>query len=302
MPRRLPLALTLALTLVLAQLPARPAAANGLPVRITREPASILVPHEATPVGVAGEVLTFDFRDASPNGFVWYPEVIASYALFNPSAEKQHVTVAFLYLDTWGDGPPLADGFEGMRVTWQGEPLPLSTALARREVRGDVWSGELHWLDPVTGERYAVHPVHQGAIVRAAVASFDVDAGGEGVLEVRYRQEDSGCDQCNRWIGHPIWHYTYLLQPARHWAFFESLTIRVLVPAGMALAAEPPLEPQGDGVWEAAFDGLPEGDLHLSIRPPGHTAQVAAAWSALLAAAVLPAAWLLRRRLRLPAG
>lgn len=278
---------------------ARPVLANGLPVRFLRDPASILAPHEATPVGVVREVLTFDFREATLNGHQWYPEVVASYHLRNPSGETQRVTVAFLYLDRWaGDGPPVVEGLAGMFLSWQGEPLTVSLVSPPPQVGADLWTREFHWLDPATGRRYDVRPVRQGAPIRAAVAAFDVDARGEGVLEVRYRQEDSGCDQCNRWIGEPIWHYTYLLQPARHWAFFETLTVRVIVPPGMALAAEPSLRPQGGGVWEASFDGLPEGDLHLSIRPPGHTAEVAAAWGTALVVAVGPVAWVLIRRRR----
>ncbi|HEX6988640.1 MAG TPA: hypothetical protein VF282_04170, partial [Bacillota bacterium] len=165
----------------------RPAWANGLPVQYVGHRASILVPHEATRVGVAREVLTFDFRDASPNGYVQYPEVVASYHLLNPSGDAQRVAVAFLYLDG-GGGPSVVEDVEGVDMTWQEEPLAVSVLPPPQQVAADVWPREHHWLDPATGQRYAVRPVHQGELLRAAVSTFHVEAGGGGVLKVRYRQ------------------------------------------------------------------------------------------------------------------
>ena len=278
---------------------ARTAMANGLPVQEVRHPAGGLVPDDNTPVGVAHETLTFDFRGASPNGHVWLPWVTASYELENPSPVAQRLTVAFLYLDQAGVGglPEAAgEGERGLVITWRGQSLPLEVTDPPAAVLEELRGTELHWLDPATGQRYAVHPVDAAGTIKAAVASLDIEPGGGGLLEVRFRQPYAGCDQCNRRLGKPIWHYTYLLRPARHWAHFGSLTIRVLAPGGMAVATEPALEPAGEGVWEKTFASLPPGDLHVSIRPPGVPW---APWAGLAVVAVAgAAAWVARGRLR----
>lgn len=273
--------------------------ANGLPVQEIGNPVGVLVPDDKTPVGVAHETLTFDFRGASPNGHVWLPRVTASYELENPSEVTQRLTVAFLYLDTAGLGSlpePVVEGERGLEISWRGRSLPLEVTDPPAAVVASLRGTELHWLDPATGRRYAVHPVQDAEVIKAAVASLDIEPRGDGLLEVRFRQPYSGCDQCNRRIGKPIWHYTYLLRPARYWAFFGSLTIRVLAPPGMALGTEPALERTGDGVWEKTFSSLPPGDLHLSIRPPGF------AWAPWVGLAVVViagvAAWAVRLRVR----
>lgn len=206
-----------------------------------------------------------------------------------------------MYLDPAGlDGlpDPLVEGERGLEISWQGELLPLEVTEPPAAVAARLRGVELHWLDPATGRRYAVHPLQDSQVLRAAVTSLEIGPRGHGRLEVRFRQPYSGCDRCNRRIGGPIWHYTYLLQPARHWAFVESLTIRVLAPPGMAVASEPALDRAGGGTWEKTFSSLPPGDLHLSIRSPGLGWVPWAGLAILVVAGV--ATWAARRRVRAP--
>ncbi len=315
-PGILTLAILILALLILAVF-ASIAQSNSLPKTVRHGPTGALLPGRETAVGVVEERLFFDFGAADSENVIVRPNVTVEYVLQNPSGQDETLEVAFYYLE--GVVFPYDPKFT---VIWMGRektvnletvppgapapPLPsFSHELAGREELGEL---EIHWLDPRTGEVYEKQAVTTTALA-ATVFTLTVGAGEQGTLQVKYRQSSSGFDRSVA----PTWHYTYLLSPARRWAFFKALTIRVQAPFGAAVVTEPKLERIGGrrtGVQERRFDGLPEGELHISVRSPAIVLQgalrylwflLAGLWSspvflALLAVGILAAGTLTWRR------
>jgi hypothetical protein len=252
---------TLIVSVILA--PA-PALANGLPRQLLRGPSGIVLPGRETAVGVVAEALTFDFRNASPNDSFFRPFVTAAYTMQNPSQADETLEVTFFFLSNLGSP------YEDFSARWNDQELTTKLDVGANKLLHGGPAGlgtiEMHWLNPSTGKPYAIHQVTDGQVTEAAFR-MTVKARESGTLQVRYRQDDSGCDQCNRLLSQPISHYTYLLSPARQWAFFKGLTVQVIAPFGMRVAMEPALTKVGSGQWEGEFGSLPSGEFHLSVRP-----------------------------------
>jgi hypothetical protein len=89
-------------------------------------------------------------------------------------------------------------------------------------------------------------------------------APGPHEIRVRYRAQPTAHS-----AGSPAryWQLAYVLAPAREWAGFGGLDVRVELPAGWAAAASPVLRRQGDalvGSWRT----LPADALALTARAP----------------------------------
>ena len=65
-----------------------------------------------------------------------------------------------------------------------------------------------------------------------------------------------------------IWQVAYVLAPARQWASFGDLSVRVQLPAGWRARALPDLTRKGD-ILEGQFSGLPADGLVMSASFPG---------------------------------
>ena len=63
------------------------------------------------------------------------------------------------------------------------------------------------------------------------------------------------------------WQLGYVLAPARDWASFGDLDVRVELPPGWSAASEPSLSREGD-VLTGAFDGVPADAMALTAQAP----------------------------------
>lgn len=243
------------------------ARANGLPAKKVEGPRGLILPDRATAVGVDREELVFDFTGPQPNDIVYFPLVTARYRLRNTGSQTEVLDVAFLSMQKY------SSPYRDVAVTWEGEQLMVQPLPPRQSLPVDSPLAHLAevkqlWLDPYTGEVYS-EKYPPGATLRADVFTLSVPPGGPRELVVQYRQDPSGEDATHG--PGRILHYTYLLSPARHWAFFHGLDIRVLLPSRLKLASLPGLkkekEADGTAVWGGNFESLPEGELQLSVVP-----------------------------------
>jgi len=237
------------------------ASANGYPAEMTLEPGGIVLPGEEARTGVLSETLTFDFREARDKPFC-APFVTAEYTLENPSDFDETLEVAFFYTTS---GTNRAYHDSKLMAFWNGNEIETRTHPARLDEGAfiDIGRLQMHWLNPETGEIAVTQVANVDR--KYVLFSVSVQAHSQGKLVVKYRQEPSGFENLRSWSA-PILHYTYLLSPAKRWAFFRDLTIRVVVPDGFQVATEPHLDEKAPGVYEERFEGLPEGDLHLSVK------------------------------------
>jgi hypothetical protein len=65
----------------------------------------------------------------------------------------------------------------------------------------------------------------------------------------------------------PKYTYTYLLSPARNWADFGSLDVEIITPeeAPYVIESSLPFARDGENLYSAGFDGLPEAELTFTL-------------------------------------
>lgn len=83
-------------------------------------------------------------------------------------------------------------------------------------------------------------------------------------VEVQYRISGSMDRSTTR---DPVYTVRYLLNPAAGWREFGKLEVRIFTPemAPYVIASSQELVPVEPGLYEGSFEGLPEGDLELSL-------------------------------------
>ena len=93
----------------------------------------------------------------------------------------------------------------------------------------------------------------------------------------------------------PVWQLGYVLAPARDWASFGTLDVRVRVPRGWRAGSSIPLQRRGNELT-GSFRGVPADALALAVqRPRPSTAPWLLLWLALSAALLAFFGWLARR-------
>jgi hypothetical protein len=90
-------------------------------------------------------------------------------------------------------------------------------------------------------------------------------APGAHVIRVRYEARATAHATGNS--PNVYWQLGYVLSPARQWARFGGLDVRVLLPAGWKAASEPSMKRVGDAL-EGSWDGLPADALALTVQSP----------------------------------
>ncbi|MFZ5827351.1 MAG: hypothetical protein ACOY94_23880 [Bacillota bacterium] len=238
------------------------AAANGGPPQVGGDMAGVVLPARSSTVHVLKEWLRFQVSDDFEEA-----QVTARYQLEN-RGEAVTLPVVFVVQD-------FGHRREVPVITWNGEPrsvLPLSTTSldpAQQELMRKAWGGESEVVDPVSGERYVLED-YRGQPVgdedgRLSFYRFELvlGAGEGGMLEVTYTQQ-AGYDRA-RYV-HRVYHYQYLLLPARGWASFGGLEIEVeAAPARRAYFASSLPLTWSDGAYRASLPGLPEQNLLFSF-------------------------------------
>ncbi len=212
-------------------------------------------------IAILHEQLIFEFRRDTVN-----PLVTVEYAIRNDSGEALELRLGFIHM------LPMFGG--QLEVKWNDTPLTTQRSdwfelTANNSV--DLALPDLIWMNPTTDTIYSTRTadVHQ---VSADIFQLALLPHEEGVLRVEYRQPPSGYDRKYRFFLSflkPIYHYTYLLSPTKLWGSFGGLSIEVRYPEGMAIAVSPQLDEVSEGILAGTFPTLPEGELHLSVRPPG---------------------------------
>lgn len=248
----------LAMLLLLLMIVAAPtsALANAGPPRYVGDTGGPLLPGESAQVHVLREDLQFHLR---PD--LRYADVIASYTLENrgPALSGQPFIFVVQALD---DDLELAAAWEGIRLPVE-EVDPAQFTPGEREAMAEAWTRVDTWLDPVTGEFYEPEVVAGQTGLWYYRFFVDLPAGAVGKLEVSY--QDGGAYDRVRYV-HPVYHYQYLLQPARGWASFGPLAIEVTVPEGIDIYFASNLEFQREeGAYRVQLPCLPDENLTFAV-------------------------------------
>ncbi|MEW8978190.1 MAG: hypothetical protein AB2385_07275 [Symbiobacterium sp.] len=238
-------------------LPTAVAWANAGPPRFSGNTGGPLLPGKSDQVHVLGEILRFDLAPDFSRA-----TVTARYTLANrgPALDDQ----PFIFV--------VQEGRETAALTasWQGEPLAVEavdlaqfTPEERAEMAG-AWGTVDVWMDPVTGEPYTPGAfVGTDPVVSYYRFTVDLPAGATGELTVRYEQP-SAWDRTRYALR--VHHYQYLVLPARGWASFGPLEVRVAAPEGSRYYFAANLDfRREDGEYVAEYPGLPQANLSFAV-------------------------------------
>gem|GEM_PF-2877010 len=231
------------------------ALANSAPPTRQGERGGVLVPGRSDQVHILREQLRFEMDEG-----LFSAEVIARYDMQNRGAALTNYPVIFALQDA-GEGT-----VQKMVVSWNGESLPITAvnvapASDALEALAAAWTTVEFSVDPVSGKPVDVTGFHGRSSLQFGQFELNLPAGGTGTLEVRY-QHTAAQDRRSR--AHPVYHYQYLLLPARAWASFGALEISVKAPERIFFSATLPFT-YADGEYRASFKGLPEKNLAFGI-------------------------------------
>jgi len=232
------------------------ALANAAPPRYVGDAGGPLLPGHSDQVHVLHEALWFHLH---PD--LRFADVRAVYTLENRGPALFGQPFIFVAQSS-GDDLKLA-------ATWEGASLPVEEVDPEQftpgelEAMEEVWTRVDTWLDPVTGEFYDPDVVAGQGGLRFYRFAVDLPAGGVGKLEVGYQHR--GAYDRVRHV-HPVYHYQYLLQPARGWASFGPLEIRVTLPAEINTYFASNLDfEREDGAYRVQLPGLPDENLTFAV-------------------------------------
>lgn len=253
--------LSLLLAVALLLMTAGGAHANSGPPRWTGDKAGALLPGRSSTIHVAQEHLRFAMAESLAE-----TQVTARYLMENRGNQPEQVELIFVIQD-WGPGWLQASDptftLDGERLTSVPVPSEALPEAAQREMAA-AWGAESQVIDPVTGERYDLDPYGGGdGRLLYHQASFPLAAGERKELAVSYYQQ-AGFHK-NRYA-HPIYHYQYLLLPAKGWASFGPLEIEVVAPPASKAFFRSTLDfTYRDGAYRASFPTLPEQNLTFAF-------------------------------------
>lgn len=239
-----------------------------MPVTLQFAPSLMIVPNAETKIEVESEELLFDFRPPSPSESL--PFVTAVYHLKNKLPNDEQLMVAFLYLGKTTN----------LSAAWNGKDISINPADVNYPLNWSPPNGletlltpENKWFNPTNGEIYSTKIIYPEG-THASLIPLTIQANSGGELAVHFLQSYSACDKCNN-PSEKIFHFTYLLSPARYWASFRNLTVTVIGPADYDLSSEPNLISKGieNGfpVYSSHFSNLPEGEFYFSIKKKGES-------------------------------
>lgn len=230
--------------------------ANAAPPRYTGDAGGPLLPGQSAQVHVLEETLTFDLHSD-----LRHADVMAAYTLENRGPALSGQPFIFV-VQASEDDLKLAAAWEGASLPVE-EVDPEQFTPGELELMEDAWTRVDTWLDPVSGEYYQPEVVVGQADLRYYRFFVDLPAGAVGKLEVSYQPR--GAYDRVRHV-HPIYHYQYLLQPARGWASFGPLEVQVIPPAGVDMYFASNLAfQQEDGVYRLQLPGLPDENLTFAV-------------------------------------
>lgn len=223
------------------------------PIAIETTPGGSLRPAGDTTIEVVNEHLLIDLTEREGR-------IKATYLLQNRTEESVDLSVAFPM-------PPWVLGEWKVAVMLDGLAYPVRSALGPVAVFDDELVTHSHWLDPFTGTAYWPPKVSEPVTPQYLIFGVSFLPGQQRTLSVEYWQFPG--EDYSLLLG-PVRRFDHLLQPARHWARFGSLTIEVRVPESYALSSVMPIMKTSAGRYQAYFEELPVGNLSLFLAPgPG---------------------------------
>ena len=232
--------LALSISLLISLASARPAHANMARSSWPGDQHGPLMAEGPTDVRVDSEELSFKLTaDLSA------ADVTATYHMTNGGAAASSGEVAFVYVigeEMRGDPQAL----QPPRITIDGAAVEFRaiTDPDQQTARGSTWTKlpnqDLGWL----------------------VFTLDFAPGQKRVVEVRYPHLAS-LDLAEH--VNPSFAYRYLLSPAKSWASFGALRLRVQVPAQTELLSSTIALQRNGEVYQADLTGLPEGELTFEV-------------------------------------
>lgn len=244
------------LLLILLAIPAV-SLANSAPPRTYGDKPGVLVPGASHQVHINREDLQFVLTN---NGYA--ANVTARYEMENRGGALTDFPVAFALQ---GNGGSQHD----LNVTWNGKPLSVilretgGLSDEQRREMDQAWTAMDFVVDPVSGESRKFQGAFGHNLLSLGLFNLSMDAGAKGTLEVTYE----GRAAMDRTVyAYPVYHFQYLLLPARSWASFGPLEIRVqgADPKATFFKSNLPFTYQ-DGEWRASFNGLPDQNLAFSV-------------------------------------
>ncbi|QAT48501.1 hypothetical protein EQM14_01190 [Caproiciproducens sp. NJN-50] len=103
---------------------------------------------------------------------------------------------------------------------------------------------------------------------RILLLTYEVPFPAGGARQVSVQYPVSGEMNAEK-TASPVYSYGYLLDPAKNWARFQNLSVRVVPPkeAPYVVRSSLPMTRSQDGSYTAKFNSLPDGDLTFSLYP-----------------------------------
>ncbi|HYG57453.1 MAG TPA: hypothetical protein VD902_05240, partial [Symbiobacteriaceae bacterium] len=199
------------------------ALANSAPPQWHGDKGGVLVPGTSGEIHVLGEELRFDVEDSLATA-----QVSARYEMANRGPAVGEFPVVFVYQGTGS----------AVKVTWNGQPLEAAPVLLDEQAAAATraaWTAMDTVVDPVNGEVYSSADFFGHDELGFVQFALTMGAGETGTLEVSYKH--TAAEDRTR-HAHRLYHYQYLLLPAKGWASFGPLEVRVKAPgAGAAFFA-----------------------------------------------------------------
>lgn len=258
--RRTLILLMLGAMLLFSMVAAVPLLANSAPPRWYGDKAGVPLPGSSSQVHVRKETLRFDVK--GDDGAYGKARVSARYEMENAGPALTDFPVLFVIEDAGGSE-------RNLKVTWKGaavEAQPLETNALSQQEQAEVssaWGALRTVMDPVTGEKQTMQDYFGQHELHFVQFALDLPAGLTATLEVSFDQT-AAADRTARI--HPLYHYQYLILPAKSWASFGPLEVAVRAPGPEKAFFASNLPMTYDGAeYKASFPGLPPEDLAFSF-------------------------------------
>jgi hypothetical protein len=235
-----------------------PAAANSAPPSWHGDKGAMLLPGSSSQVHVKRETLTFDVAGGLERALV-----TARYEMENRGGALPDFAVVFV-VEAAGE-----TAVKSLVASWNGQPLasgevvPQGLTAEQMQQMEQSWGALTTVIDPVTGEQYSSKDFFGNNGLHFAGFKLNLAAGATGTLEVQY-SHTAARDRSKH--AHDLYFYQYLLSPAKGWASFGPLEIRIrnLTQKQAYFSSNLPFQFEG-GEYVARFDGLPQENLSFGV-------------------------------------
>ncbi|MDE3113859.1 MAG: hypothetical protein KGK34_13035 [Chloroflexota bacterium] len=196
-------------------------------------------------VAIEHEVLEIDLRSLAQGQSA---RIAATYSLRNDGAARS-VPLVFV-------APALDKAAAAPVVSLDGAPVPVSSVAAV--------SAPPSWTAPPTTPGLGAHDSITYVVGETSGLRFDLPLSpGSHTVSVAYAATAARAALSDSPLVY--WQLAYVLAPARQWASFGGMDVRVTLPSGWSAAATPALGRSGDTLT-GAFRDVPADALGLTVQ------------------------------------